>query len=110
MYAPIIKSARRVCEHRLGSLHTGVLLTDVQGDSKIKYAHLLVIFASGQQDPIAFISSEAKKGKKGGSHFLCAFTAEGHLNFGASDEWADLQKFERAALDLVNRLGLTERA
>ena len=128
MYAPIIKSARRVREHRFGPSHTAVLLTDIQGDSSIEYAHLLVIFASGQQDPIAFISSEAKgdtsdslkelglddldvaEDENAGTHFLCAFTAEGHQNFGASDDWADLEKFERGSLELAHRLRLTERA
>jgi hypothetical protein len=128
MYAPIIKSARRVREHQLGPSHTAVLLTDIQGDSRIKYAHLLVIFASGQQDPIAFISAEAKgdtsdslkelglddfdvaEDENAGTHFLCAFVAEGHQNFGASDDWADLEEFERGALELAHRLRLTERA
>lgn len=125
MYAPIIKSARRVREHQLGPAHSAVLLTDIQGDSDIEYAHLLVIFASGQQDPIAFISSEVKGDPRDilkklglddldvaddeedtGSHFLCAFTEEGHRNFGASNDWADLEKFERGALELVDRLKL----
>jgi hypothetical protein len=128
MYSPKIKSARRVREHRLGPSHTAVLLTDVQGESTIEYAHLLVIFATGQEDPIAFISSEAKgdptsileelglddidvaEDEDGGSHFLCAFTSHGHQNFGAGDDWADLEKFEQAALELTNRLRLTERA
>jgi len=126
MYAPIIKSARRVREHQLGPSHSAVLLTDIESDPTIKYEHLLVIFASGQQEPVAFISSEAKgdpseilkelglddleasNDENSGSHFLCAFTEEGHLNFGASDDWADLQKFERSALDLVHRLKLIE--
>ena len=126
MYAPIIKSARRVREHQLGPSHTAVLLTDIESDPTIKYEHLLVIFASGQQDPVAFISSEAKGDSSGvlkelglddlelaseensGSHLLCAFTERGHVTFGASDDWADLQKFEGGALELVRRLKLIE--
>jgi hypothetical protein len=127
MYAPIIESARRVREHALGASHTAVLLTDIVGPSRITYAHILVVFASGREDPIAFISSEAKgdssdilkelgldddefafkEEEDEGSHFLCAFTENGHSNFGASDDWADLERFERGALDLVARLKLT---
>jgi hypothetical protein len=129
MYAPSFKSARRVREHQLGPSHTAVLLTDIEGDdSSIEYAHLLVIFARGQQDPIAFISSEATGDvsdllkdlglddlevavdQNAGSHFLCAFTEKGHQNFGASDDWTDLERFERGALELVHRLELIERA
>lgn len=124
MYAPIIESARRVREHTLGPSHTAVLLTDIVGPSRINYAHILVIFASGREDPVAFISSEASGDpsdilaelglddddfafkEEEGSHFLCAFTENGHSNFGASDDWADLEKFERGALELVHRLAL----
>jgi hypothetical protein len=127
MYAPIFKAARPVREHALGARHSAVLLTDVEPDpaSRIRYAHLLVVFRSGQADPIAFISAEEAKvgneelkemglddldfGPSEGSHFLCAFVEDGHQNFGASDDWGDLAKFERAALDLVNRLGLVSR-
>jgi hypothetical protein len=128
MYAPVIDSARRVREHRLGPSHFAVLLTDIVGPSRVQYAHLLVIFAAGREDPIAFISAEAKGDPRAlfaelgldgfdesdvvdnqpGSHFLCAFTDRGHLNFGASDDWADLQQFERGALELVDRLKLLD--
>jgi hypothetical protein len=39
-----------------------------------------------------------------GSHLLCAFTPAGRVNFGDSDDWADLDRFEAAALDLAPRL------
>jgi hypothetical protein len=100
-----------------------VLLTDIEADSQIEYAHLLVVFEQGQQDPVGFISSEAKgnptellkelgledievEQDDGPSHFLCAFTPTGHHNFNASNDWADLSKFEHAALELISRLKL----
>jgi hypothetical protein len=109
MYAPIIKSARRVREHELGPSHSAVLLTDIKGDTRILYSHLLVIFKSGREHPVAFVSSEATGGKNAGVHYLCTFTEEGHANFGASDDWADLEKFERGALELVHQLKLIEQ-
>src|SRR5262245_44131792 len=60
MYAPVIDSARRVREHRLGPSHFAVLLTDIVGPSPVQNAHLLVIFAAGREDPIAFISAEPR--------------------------------------------------
>jgi len=123
MYAPIIKSARRVREHILDANHTAVLLTDIENDSGIEYTHLVTVFRRGKHDPITFISSEAKSkpddpilkelGLDGmefteepGSHFLCAFVENLHQNFGASDDWADLEKFEVRALDLIRSLQL----
>ena len=123
MYAPMIKSARRVREHILDANHTAVLLTNIENDSAIEYAHLMVLFRRGKQDPIAFISSEVKSkpddpiskelGLDGiefteepGSHFLCAFVGDAHRNFGASDDWADLERFEARALDLIRSLQL----
>jgi hypothetical protein len=126
MYAPMIKSARRVREHILDANHTAVLLTNIETNSTIEYTHLVAVFRRGKQDPIAFISSEAKSkpdnpilkelGLDGiefteepGSHFLCAFVEDGHRNFGASDEWADLEKFEVRALDLIRSLQILSR-
>ena len=98
-------------------------MTDIENaGSGITYAHLLVVFEKGRDAPIAIISSEAAATddefmkKLGidpadvppteGSHFLCAFVEDGHQNFGYSNDWADLDKFERAALDLVAKLKL----
>lgn len=123
MYAPMIKSARRVREHVLDANHTAVLLTDIENDSPIEYTHLVAVFRHEKQDPIAFISSEAKSKpddpilkelgldeieftEEPGSHFLCAFVGGAHRNFGASDDWADLEKFEVRALDLIRSLQL----
>jgi hypothetical protein len=42
----------------------------------------------------------------GESHFLCVFDEQGHHNLGDSNEWADPEKFEAAALKiLAERLG-----
>jgi hypothetical protein len=110
MYAPLITSARRVREHIVGPKHTAVLLTDVESSGQVEYEHLLVLFEVGRQDPIAFISSEVKDDlfeEKRGSHYLCAFIGDEHSNFGESDDWADLDRFEEAALDLIRDLHLT---
>lgn len=51
-----------------------------------------------------FITSERNTEPVGGSHFLCMFIEDNHVNFGASDDWADLDKFEAAALKLINHI------
>jgi hypothetical protein len=119
MYAPIFESARRVRIHNLGLYHLAVLLTDIKHALRVKYAHLLVVVDVRKGIPVAVISSEKQPdlGRPGnlpkkadhGSHFLCAFIGEMHFNYGASDDWADIDKFEKAALKLVERLGLTKQ-
>jgi len=109
VYAPVIRDARRVREHLFGDLHSAVLLTDIeQGDwNDVEYAHLLVLFERHRWDPIAFISSEVNKTgiePSAGSHFLCAFLPTGRRNFGENNDWADLEKFDGAALELMKRL------
>jgi hypothetical protein len=37
----------------------------------------------------------------GGSHFLCAFEEDKHLNFDCSDEWADLATFKKKAVEIA---------
>jgi hypothetical protein len=128
MYAPVIKTSRRVREHILSPNRSAVLMADIEIPEErppgVEYEYLLVVFDRRVRDPLAFISSEragyddelAKElGFEGfapdpnsGSHFLCAFLPDGRSNYGASNDWADMAKFERAALDLVHRLGLVE--
>ena len=37
----------------------------------------------------------------GRSHFLGLFPGEGHVNLGAADEWADMDKFAAKALEII---------
>jgi hypothetical protein len=37
----------------------------------------------------------------GGSHFLCVFDENGHINQGGSDDWADEGKFTTRALQII---------
>jgi hypothetical protein len=120
LYAPAILSARPIRRRLVGNDHLAVLLTDIESDSRIKYAHILVVYGRDRQTPIAYISSESARASadltarllgltrlpESASHFLSAFTKLGHLNFGLSNDWADLDKFEAAALELVERLEL----
>ena len=119
MYLPLIESARRVRIHSLGLHHVAVLLTNIKSPSRVEYTHMLVVFDLKQDIPAALVTSEKQadlglRGKRAskaarGTHFLCAIVGSMHSNYGASDDWADLNKFERAALDLVERLELTKQ-
>jgi hypothetical protein len=115
MYAPRIRSARRVREHTIDGEHDAVLLTNIEAAGVVRYAFLLVVFRRGVPDPVAFVSSKVEQklgleghdadfGEGGGAHFLGAFVKDGHRNDGASDKWADEAKFEASAIALAKTL------
>lgn len=123
VYLPHLGRARIVKAYRfesprLGS-HCGVLLTDCESPSPVRYAHVLVvnrgIFIFGQQcfAVAAEINKQAPPDSER-SHFLGVFPGllggATHENLGASNEWADLDKFERRALAIIaERFGLAKQ-
>jgi hypothetical protein len=111
MYAPVVKSAKRLHEFILDANHSAVLLGDIVSDAErgpdVGYRFLMVVFDRRWKDPVAFISSETNRSDPGaGSHYLCAFLAGGRRNFGAHDDWADRRNFEPAALQLAKELAI----
>jgi hypothetical protein len=108
MYLPYLKYASPVRRYRLGN-YMATLLSDCQTtDEQIEYAHVLVIYqvTSDAQTakPALVISSETNpSARDDGYYFLCSFAHE-HRNYGASQDWADLNKFESAALQLARQM------
>ena len=101
-YFPVIRDAREVRRYNAGT-HEVVLLTDVQSTGIVRYTHLLIAFAKGEEEPAYVVAAEVNNlGSPGdGSHILGAFPGSGHMNYGCSDDWADLDKFEREALEIM---------
>ena len=123
MYAPIIRSAQVVRRYRAGA-HQAVLFEEVDAEGPVGYEYIVAVFEPGVRDPGLFVTSERNDPEAAadlmremglepeepdptqGSHFLCVFDERGHHNFGHSDDWGDLAKFEEAALRvLADRLG-----
>jgi hypothetical protein len=118
MYLPVIASARRVRKFRLGPF-LATLVTDCQMPATnqpiIRYKHIL--FLSALHDPVfkPFFAVAAERssmleemalsgeGYSKDAHFLGVFPGEGHMNFGMSDEWADLDKFSARALEIASQ-------
>jgi hypothetical protein len=103
MYIPSIKEAKPLERIRLGGYEI-VFLGNVESVGAIRYKYIVVVFKAGENKPIYFVSSEENvlaKELGGGTHFLCAFEDDRHVNFGCSDEWADYEKFANRALQLV---------
>jgi len=101
MYAPMIINAVEAESFKLG-LYEAHLLKDIQAQGHIRYLYVLQLSMDGK--PCLYISSEenamaAELG--GGSHFLCAFEGDRHLNFGCSDQWADLETFKAKAIEMA---------
>ena len=108
MYLPNLKSANPVRRYRIGNF-MATLLSDCQTtDDQVEYAHALVIYQltgeSQTAKPALVISSETNpSARKEGYYFLCSFVHT-HRNYGASQDWGDLGKFETAALQLAGQL------
>ena len=101
-YAPVVGKTTPVREYNLGS-HTAVLLGDIESSGGTKYLWILTVRdASG--NPVLFLASEenrmATKEEKN-SHYLGLFPGEGHVNFGASDDWADREIFASTAVEMA---------
>jgi hypothetical protein len=103
MYAPAIVKAKEAERTKIGP-YDARLLTDIEASGHVKYLYVLEVKKDGQ--PVLYISSEVNAMNAelgGGSHFLCAFEGEKHMNFGCSDKWADLETFKRKAYEMANR-------
>jgi hypothetical protein len=127
MYAPIIRSAHTARRYRAGG-YEAALLTDIEAEGSIEYEYIVAVFEPGVRDPFLLVTSERNDPEEAtavlrelgmetqdfdgddGSHFLCVFDESGHSNLGPSDDWADIDRFEEAALRIVaERLGETPR-
>lgn len=108
MYLPHLKYATPIRRYRLGN-YMATLLSECQTtDAQIEYAHALVIYqllgVAQTAKPALVISSETNtSARKEGYYFLCSFAHE-HRNYGASQDWANLEKFESAALQLAGQM------
>jgi hypothetical protein len=107
MPVPAIGGATCVRKHDLGA-YEAFLLSDIENVGLIAYLYVMPVYSKAEKHPVLFITSEANMmaSMGGGSHFLCAFHRGQHLNFGASNAWADIDRFEAAALIKIReRLG-----
>jgi|SRR6266567_531436 len=102
-YAPGITSARTKGLVEVGG-HTAALLTDIVSVGPVEYLYVVAVFPGDSLDPCFYVASEVNKMAKqfgSGSHFLGLFDGDGHLNRGASDDWADEEKFFAEALRII---------
>jgi len=109
-YFPAVKDARLVKIYDAGPYDL-VLLTDVKCFGIIQCSHLLVAFKKGDREPSYVVASEVNNlhipGEDSDSHFLCCYTGSVHENHGCSNDWGNLNIFERKAHEImIKKLGL----
>lgn len=102
------RQANSIRRYRIGNYAATLLSNYESTDNEIEYAHALVIYQligeSQTARPALVISSETNPdARKEGYYFLCSLAQE-HHNYGASKDWADLHKFEKAALQLAGQM------
>lgn len=110
-YIPMIASANSRTHYTLGK-YTAILFDKIRSAGAVEYKFVLAVFDEQTKSPCLFVASEVNSTVKefgGGSHFLGVFPGHGHENMGASDDWADIDKFTIRALAVVQeRLKITE--
>jgi hypothetical protein len=106
-YAPALEGAVEVKRIAVTDALEGVLRrhpAPEQQAGSVKYLYTLAVHPKGGGDAEVYVASEINKmppGQRSGSHFLGVFPGEGHVNLGAADDWADIDKFEARALEVV---------
>lgn len=103
-YFPHIENARAVRRYDAGT-HEVVLLTDITSIGVVRYTHLMVAFPKGGKEPDFIVSAEENNTGDFGddSHYLGGFSGFVHKNYGRSNDWADLDKFERRACGIIEQ-------
>ena len=102
-YVPLIKGGQVKRRYTLGS-YRAELMGRIESASLTDYLYVLAVFKEQATEPCLVVTSEVNAdcwNIGGGSHFLCVFSGEIHSNMGASDDWADLDKFTSKALSLA---------
>ena len=100
-YRPIVKSMNRVGAAPLGDGHTALMFDSIASVGPIQYTFILAVYDDTTREPVYFVTSEVNAMAAefgGGSHFLRAFDGPKHLNMGASNDWAEPDKFFPEAL------------
>jgi hypothetical protein len=111
MYMPPILDARHASSYQIGP-YLAMVFTDCQSEGPIRYSHVMFVYQIDPAQPekpgqrLMAVAAEVNDsalytGIPGPSHFLGVFPGEGHINMGASDQWADLEAFTQKALEVA---------
>ncbi len=122
MYAPVVKSANTQKLYTIGE-YDAALMDNITAEGPVEYEYIIAVFERDNDDPFLFVTSERNDPgeakiffeemgldpedfpvAQGESHFLCLFDESGHKNLGDSNDWADIGKFEKQALIMLEKI------
>lgn len=102
MYMPKVESVEEIDKALLGPAHGVHLYGNITSAGMVQYRFIVAVVEVPSGAPVYFVASEKNEMDDGGrSHVLGVFVNDGHLNLGASDEWADPRRFFPRAIDLA---------
>lgn len=108
-----MKSAVPAGQYRLDP-YFAVLLTHIESLGPVQLLHVLVVYKTGEADPVFFVTVEIERPTPAGDvePCLCIFAEDGtHSHLERSAAWADLDTFASRAVEIVKeRYGVTEIA
>jgi hypothetical protein len=84
--------------------YSAIVLTDVEFQGTIEYLYVMPVFKMPENRFCLCVTSETNRLYGQGeqrSHFLGLFDGQRHRNYGASDDWSDIEKFTVRALELA---------
>jgi len=117
---PGILSAREVRCHDFGDFRA-TLFDEIVSSDIVEYTYMVILYNNASGEPVLYFTAEKNTapfaelfqslgiepqtdadGNEGtGSHFFCVFDEDGHSNYGASNDWGDVGKFEQEALKAI---------
>lgn len=122
MSTPIIRSARTRKRYKAGRYEAALLDQIVTVGRLVAYEYIIVVFEKTAEEPFFLVTSERNDAQanaelfrelglepemlaseRGGTHFLCVFSGGVHQNLGDSNEWAEIDRFEAAALNILTK-------
>jgi hypothetical protein len=107
-YGPLVKSANFVAEFNLNEEYQANLFNDITAEGRTQYEFIFAVFKRTSRQYCFYVTSEVNKmakrrGNESGSHFLCSFLGDAHLNHGDSDAWTDQNMFTQRAIELAKK-------
>ena len=99
----LLKGSQIKRQYQIGR-YRAALMGRVDSAGLNDYLYVLAVFGENTAEPCLVVTSEVNAqcwNIGGGSHFLCVSSGEVHSNMGASDDWADLDKFTSKALSIA---------
>ncbi len=124
---PSIRSSRELKRYDFQKFRA-TLFDQIVSYDLVEYSFILILYDKATDDPVMYLTSEKNTSPFGelfanlgiapeageesaggsGSHYFCVFDIDGHSNYGASDDWGDVDKFEQKFLEDIQE-GLAPR-